>query len=69
MRLQPRTRYAAELAAAHISSLPMNEWEQALLALLKNLESVAEFKDLQNSFEADGLAELRINFATKASVS
>lgn len=68
MRLQPRTRYAAELAAAHISSLPMNEWEQALLALLQNLESVAEFKGLKYSSEADGLAEMRINFATKTSV-
>jgi hypothetical protein len=69
MRLQPRTRYAAELAAAHISSLPINEWEQALFALLQNLETVAEFKGLRNSFEADGLADLRIDLATKASVS
>lgn len=68
MRLQPRTRYAAELAAAHISSLPINEWEQALFALLQNLESVAEFKGLQNSFEAGGLADMRIDFATKVSV-
>lgn len=68
MRIQPRTRYAAELAAAHISSLPLNEWDQALLALLQNLESVAEIKGLQKRFDADGLAHMRIDLATKPSV-